>query len=191
MGAAKRIESNIVVILVGVLAAVALIWSDPSNRDLTMVGAFIFLSLFFIKPEKLLLVYLVICPLLDQMISFMGGQAGPQIILRGGIVLVLLFYWLTAMRNPLNIKVARPMMLLLFLLGVSALVFAGGQYFKTELAALAKLALWMLLLLTVADMVTVGKMKVKWIYRCVTLSLLITVLSLSRSEEHTSELQSH
>lgn len=133
------------------------------------------LVIFPISPASFLLGYLVCLPFLDLLIPFLTTRSselpfGPQVLIRGGLVVLLVYYWLVNMRNPLIFKPAVPMFILLCLLAFSTLTSS----IKTQLGyvSLAKLACWMLLLPTVADMVARRKMKLNTIYRCIVASNL-------------------
>ena len=175
----RRNELTIGVVLAGIVAGVALIWSDPSNKGLILVGSSIFLCLLFVKPEKVLLAYLVFCPVLDQFVHLFGkGIFGPQILVRGGLLMVVAFYWFANIDNMRFYRSARPILLLSAMLAMSAIVFAGNRDSRQEIAALSKITSWIFLTLTIADMVMQGKMKMKHIYLSVMLAFLISIVSL-------------
>ncbi len=137
------------------------------------------LLIFPIAPAGFLLAYLVGLPFLDALIPFFttelsGLRFGPQILFRGGLIVLLVYYWLVNHRNPLAFRPAFPMILLLLLLGFSTL--ASGIRTQLGLITLAKHAYWMLLLLTVADMVSQGNMKLETIYRFVIISTLFLMV---------------
>ena len=144
-------------------------------QTLITISAGLLLLIFPIAPAGFLLAYLVGLPFLDSLIPFFttdlsGLRFGPQILFRGGLIVLLAYYWLVNQRNPLAFRPAVPMILLLLLLGLSTL--ASGIRTQLGLITLAKHAYWMLLLLTVADMVAQGSMKLETIYRCVIISTL-------------------
>ena len=175
----RRNELTIGVVLAGIVAGVAMIWSEPSNKGLILLGSSIFLCLLFIKPEKVLLAYVVICPVLDQFVHvFGGGVFGAPILIRGGLLLLVAFYWFANVDNMRFYRSTRPILMLFVLLTASAIVFAGNRDSKEEFAALAKITSWIFLILTVADMVMQGKMEMKQIYRSVMLACLISIVSL-------------
>jgi hypothetical protein len=145
------------------------------TQTLVVISAGLMLLIFPIAPEGFLLVYLVSLPFLDALIPFFtvdesGLRFGPQILFRGGLTVLLAYYWLINQRNPLAFRPAIPMLLLLMLLVLSTLV--SGIGIQVGIITLAKHVYWMLLLLTVADMVSQGSMKLKTIYRCVIISTL-------------------
>jgi hypothetical protein len=147
---------------------------------LVAVGAGLILLIFPIVPEGFLLLYLVSLPFLDALIPFFtvdksGLRFGPQILLRGGLTILLVYYWLINHRNPLAFRPAIPMLLLLLLLALSTI--ASGIGIQVGLITLAKHVYWMLLLLTVADMVEQGNMKLETIYRCVIISTLFFMVA--------------
>lgn len=142
---------------------------------LVAISAGLLLLIFPIAPEGFLLVYLVSLPFLDALIPFFtvdksGLRFGPQILFRGGLTVLLAYYWLITQRNPLAFRPAIPMLLLVLLLALSTL--ASGIGVQVGFITLAKHVYWMLLLLTVADMVAQGSMKLETIYRCVIISTL-------------------
>jgi len=144
-------------------------------QKLVAISAGLLLLIFPIAPAGFLLAYLVGLPFLDSLIPFFttelsGLRFGPQILFRGGLIVLLAYYWLVNQRNPLAFRPAVPMILLLLLLGLSTL--ASGIRTQLGLITLAKHAYWMLLLFTVADMVAQGSMKLETIYRCVIISTL-------------------
>ena len=144
-------------------------------QTLVVISAGLLLLIFPIAPAGFLLAYLVGLPFLDSLIPFFttelsGLRFGPQILFRGGLIVLLAYYWLVNQRNPLSFRPAVPMVLLVLLLALSTL--ASGIRTQLGLVTLAKHAYWMLLLLTVADMVAQGSMKLETIYRCVIISTL-------------------
>jgi hypothetical protein len=144
-------------------------------QKLVALSAGLLLLIFPVAPAGFLLAYLVGLPFLDSLIPFFttevsGLRFGPQILFRGGLIILLAYYWLVGQRNPLAFRPAVPMILLLLLLGLSTL--ASGIRTRLGLITLAKHAYWMLLLLTVTDMVAHGSMKLETIYRCVIISTL-------------------
>ena len=185
----KAIESSVVIIVLAILLGAALIWSEPSNRVLVLVGTCVFLCLFFISTEKLLLMYLVISPVVDLLIPFFtsvsagGGRFGPQTLLRGGLVFLLASYFVLNKRNPLFVKAARPMFIFLLLIAIVTSASSRGVLLRRGITALAQVTFWMLLLLVVADMVVRGKMELKKIYRYVMISTLIFVASTTISSD--------
>jgi hypothetical protein len=145
------------------------------TQMLIAISAGLLLLIFPIAPEGFLLIYLISLPFLDALIPFFtveqsGLRFGPQILFRGGLTVLLAYYWLINQRNPLAFKPAIPMLLLVLLLVLSTL--ASGIRIQVGFITLAKHVYWMLLLLTVADMVAQGRMKLKTIYRCVIISTL-------------------
>jgi len=133
------------------------------------------LLIFPITPAGFLLAYLAGLPFLDALIPFFttdlsGLRFGPQILFRGGLIVLLTYYWLVNRRNPLDFKPAIPMLLLILLLALSTL--ASGVRTQIGIVTLAKHVYWMLLLITVADMVSQESMKLESIYRCVIISAL-------------------
>lgn len=174
---ASRIFEGILAITLGTLLGCILGFFPP--RAWVMVGAGGVLLLFPLQPGKFILGYLIISPLLDQLVYLLpqsGLLVGPQILVRGGMIMLLVFYWLAAQRNPLLVKAARPMFILLLWLVLST--FSSGMIEKLGLTNLAKIAFWMLLLPTVADLVAHEEVKLYTIYRCMLLSTLITIVSL-------------
>jgi hypothetical protein len=144
-------------------------------QTLVAISAGLLLLIFPIAPASFLLVYLVSLPFLDALIPFFtvdksGLRFGPQILLRGGLTVLLAYYWLVNKRSPLTIRPAVPMLLLLLLLALSTI--ASGIGLQVGFITLAKHMYWMLLLLTVTDMVAQGNMKLETIYRCVIISTL-------------------
>jgi len=142
---------------------------------LIAISAGLLLLIFPIAPAGFLLTYLVGLPFLDSLIPFFttelsGLRFGPQILFRGGLIVLLAYYWLINQRNPLAFRPTVPMVLLLLLLALSTL--ASGIRTQLGLVTLVKHVYWMLLLLTVADMVAQGSMKLETIYRCVIISTL-------------------
>ena len=145
------------------------------TQTLITISAGLLLLIFPIAPAAFLLAYLVGLPILDSLIPFFtndlsGLRFGPQILFRGGLIVLLTYYWLVNLRNPLAFKPAIPMLLLLLLLALSTLT--SGIRTQVGIVTLAKHVYWMLLLLTIADMVTQGSMKLETIYRCVIISTL-------------------
>jgi len=144
-------------------------------QTMVTISAGLLLLIFPIAPAGFLLAYLVGLPFLDALIPFFtielsGLRFGPQILFRGGLIVLLTYYWLINHRNPLTFRPALPMILLLLLFGLST--FASGIRTQLGIITLAKHAYWILLLLTIADMVAQGSMKLHTIYRCVTISSL-------------------
>ncbi len=142
---------------------------------LAVIGAGFMLLLFPISPARFLLAYLIGLPFLDSVIPFFtidlsGVQFGPQILLRGGLIILLVIYWLISRRNPFELKSTIPMFILLVLLSLSTL--AGGERTQMGLITLAKHAYWMFLLPTIADMVKHKQMKLETIYICIVVSTL-------------------
>lgn len=142
---------------------------------LAVIGAGFLLLLFPISPARFLLAYLIGLPFLDSVIPFFtidlsGVQFGPQILLRGGLIILLVIYWVISRRNPFKLKSTIPMFILLVLLLLSTL--AGGSRTQMGLITLAKHAYWMLLLPTIADMVKHKQMKLETIYICIVVSTL-------------------
>jgi len=180
---ASRIYEGIIAVTLGALLGLALVYFRV--QALVVIGAGVLLLIFPIQPEKFLLGYLVVMPLIDQLAPFFTGKLfglrfGPQILFRGGVTVLLIYYWLIKQRDLLVFKVARPMFILLSLLALMTL--SSGIMVQLGLVNLAKLAFWMLLLLTVADMVTQKKIKLRIIYRCMMFSVLIFIASLLISE---------
>ena len=179
MAAGRSTELALVIVIVGILTGIGLVLSEPSNRQLILIGSAFFLSLFLIKPEKILLIYLAITPLIDLLIPiFSRSRMGPQILIRGGLLVLLAFYWVTSTRNPLSFKPARPIFFLIILVLISAITFAGHKDTKEEISSIGKLFFWFFLLIAVADMTAQGKIEIKWIYRCVAIALLLSMFSL-------------
>jgi hypothetical protein len=145
------------------------------TQMLIAISAGLLLLIFPIAPEAFLLVYVVILPFLDALIPFCtidlsGLRFGPQILFRGGLTVLLAYYWLANQKNPMTFRPAIPMLLLVLLLAFSTL--ASGIRIQLGIITLAKHVYWMLLLLTVADMVAQGRMKLKSIYGCIIISNL-------------------
>jgi hypothetical protein len=145
------------------------------TQMLVAISAGLLLLIFPLAPASFLLVYLVSLPFLDALIPFFtvdksGLRFGPQILFRGGLTVLLAYYWLANKRNPLAIRPALPMLLLVLLLALSTV--ASGIRIQVGFITLAKHVYWMLLLLTVTDMVAQGNMKLETIYRCVVISTL-------------------
>lgn len=156
------------------LAAFNMVHLPP--QTLIAISAGLLLLIFPIAPESFLLVYLISLPFLDALIPFFtieksGLRFGPQILFRGGLTILLVYYWLIMQRNPLAFRPAIPMLLLVLLLTLSTI--ASGIGIQVGIITLAKHVYWMLLLLTVADMVAHGSMKLQTIYRCVIISDLL------------------
>lgn len=173
----------ITVIVLGILSGFALV--HFSTRTLVMIGTGILLPIFLIQPAKFLLAYLVASPLLDQMIPFLttrvsGLPSGPQILFRGGLTVLLVSYWLIRHRSPLIFKCAKPILMLLLLLAITTL--SSSTLIQLGITSLAKLAFWMLLLLTLADLVVQENITLETIYRFVMLSLLLLIGCLLLSE---------
>jgi hypothetical protein len=143
------------------------------------ISAGLLLLIFPIAPAGFLLAYLVGLPFLDSLIPFFttdqsGLRFGPQILFRGGLIVLLAYYWIVNRRNPLAFKPAVPMLLLILLLALSTL--ASGVRTQMGIVTLAKHVYWMLLLITVADMVSQESMKLETIYRCVIISALCFIV---------------
>lgn len=146
---------------------------------LVAIGAGLLLLVFPLSPTGFLLAYLVGLPFLDSLIPFfttvLGGfRFGPQILFRGGIIVLLAYYWLINQRSPLTFRPALPMILLVLLFGLSTI--ASGVRTKLGIITLAKYVYWMLLLITIADMVAQGNMKLEKVYHCVIVSTLCFML---------------
>jgi O-antigen ligase len=180
----SNISKGIIVIVLGTLLGATLV--NCSNQALVMTGAGVLLFAFLIQPAKLLLGYLVALPIIDQLIPFFTSRLlglqrfGPQILFRGGLTVLFIFYWLINQRNPFSFKVAVPMFVLLLLLAVTTI--ASGVEIQSGLVSLAKLAFWMFLLLIVADMVAQQEIELRVVYRCVIISVLIFAASLLISQ---------
>ena len=145
------------------------------TQMLIAISAGLLLLIFPIAPATFLLIYLLSLAFLDALIPFFttdqsGLRFGPQILFRGGLTVLLAYYWLANHMNPLAFKPAIPMLLLLMLLVISTLV--SGVRIQVGIITLAKHVYWMLLLLTVADMVKQGNMKLETVYLCVIISAL-------------------
>lgn len=169
---ASSLFVGIIAITLGALLGFTLVFFPP--RAWIIIGAGGMLLIFVIQPANFLLGYLVAMPILDASITFFTSAAsiGPQVLLRGGLIVLLGYYWLVTQRNPLVFKAALPMFMLLTLLVLSTFLSSG----MTNLAQSSnpvKIAYWMLLLLTVADMVAHKAIKPPAIYRCVMFSILI------------------
>ena len=175
----RRNELTIGIVLAAILAGAALIWSEPSNKGLILIGSSVFLCLLFIKPEKVLLAYVVVCPVLDQFVHlFGGGVFGPPILIRGGLLLLIAFHWFANIDNMRFYRSARPIIMLFVMLAASAIVFSGNRDSREEISTLAKITSWTFLILTVADMVMQGKMQINQIYISVMLAFLVSIASL-------------
>jgi hypothetical protein len=149
------------------------------TQMLIAISAGLLLLIFPIAPAGFLLVYIVSLPVMDALIPFFtidlsGLRFGPQILFRGGLTVLLAYYWLANHKNPLAFRPAIPMLLLLTLLILSTLV--SGIRIQVGIITLAKHVYWMLLLLTVADMVKQGTMKLINIYRCIIISILLFMI---------------
>ena len=167
---------GIMVVALGAVLGLALVYlAYLPIQILIAIGAGLLLLIFPISPANFLLAYLIGLSFLDLLIPFFTGQLlglqfGPQILFRGGLIVLLVYYWLINQRNPLAFKPALPMFILLAMLALSTL--SSGVNVQGGLISLAKIGYWMFLLLTVADMVAHGKMKLNTIYRCVMISTL-------------------
>ena len=142
---------------------------------LIAISTGLLLLVFFITPSGFLLVYLAGLPLLDALIPFFtidssGLRFGPQILFRGGLIVLLAYYWLANRRNPLDFRPAIPMLLLVLLLALSTL--SSGIRIRLGFITLARHVYWMLLLLTIADVIEQGKLKLETIYRTIIISTL-------------------
>jgi len=142
---------------------------------LIVISTGLLLLVFPVTPSGFLLVYLVGLPFLDALIPFFtvdssGLRFGPQILFRGGLIVLLACYWLANRRNPLVFKPAIPMLFLVLLLALSTL--ASGIRIQLGFITLARHIYWMLLLLTIADMVEQGNMRLETIYRTMIISAL-------------------
>jgi len=142
---------------------------------LIAISTGLLLFVFPVIPSGFLLMYLVGLPFLDALIPFFttdssGLRFGPQILFRGGLIVLLACYWLTNRRNPFAFRPAIPMLLLVLLLVMSTL--ASGVRIQLGFLTLARHVYWMLLLLTIADMVEQGNMKLETIYRTIIISSL-------------------
>lgn len=135
------------------------------------------LLLFPFQPGKFLLGYLIISPILDQLAYVFGSglPIEPQILFRGGLTVILVYYWLAAQRNPLLVKAALPSFILLAVLTLS--MIGSGAINAKGISDLAKLMFWMLLLPTVADMVAHKVVRLNTIYRCLVISLMVMTAS--------------
>ena len=154
-----------------ILLRVRMVRSSAGIRGLIIVGVVRFLFLSNVKYEKFFLVYLVISPLVDQLIPFFtsvsagGTRFGPQILLRGGMIGLSVYYLLTGRKRSFHIKAALPMFMILLLIAIGTV--GSGILVMKGLVNLAKVAFWMFLLLAIAHMVARGKIKVETIYWCV------------------------
>jgi len=142
---------------------------------LIAIGTGLLLLVFPVTPPNFLLAYLVGLPFLDALIPFFtidssGLRFGPQILFRGGLIVLLAYYWLANRRNPLVFRPAIPMLLLVLLLALSTL--ASGIRIQLGFITLARHLYWMLLLLTIADIIEQGKMKLETIYLTIIISTL-------------------
>ncbi len=172
-------SKGVIVVFLGALLGFAVV--NFSTQALVMIGTGLLLFAFLIQPAKFLLGYLIALPILDQLVPFFtvrssGFRLGPQIILRGGITMLLVFYWLVNQRNPFAFKFALPAFLLIVLLVITT--FIGGILVLQGIGEIAKIAFWTFLALVVADMVLQGKMELKTVYRCIVLSLMVFEVSL-------------
>ncbi|MFC1712113.1 O-antigen ligase family protein [Candidatus Poribacteria bacterium] len=191
LAAGRSAESVIGITILAILLGVGLIWSDPSNRALIMVGAGTFLFLFFVKPETFLLAYLIISPIVDQLMPFFtrwsgsGARFGPHILLRGGLIIFMVFYLVTDylapnVSNKRGVKAAWPMLILILLLGINTVL--NRVTFILGANQLAKFTFWILMLLTVENMVVQGKMKLETIYRYIIFSVILSLISVLISD---------
>lgn len=152
-----------------------------SLQSFIFLGAGLLLIAFIINPAKFLLFYLAIIPLIDQLIPFFAigeieSRFGPHMILRGGITVLLAFYWLTNRRNPMIFWVSKPIFIFIPLIALSILY--NGIRIKAGIISLSKITLWMLLVITVADLAMQGKMQIKSIYKSMLISIIFFVISL-------------
>ncbi len=172
----SRVRKGTPLIALGAAAGLTLVYLVYLPQVLLVIGAGLLLLVFPISPANFLLAYLVGLSFLDLLIPFFttifagGLHFGPQIIFRGGLIVLLLYYWLLNRRNPLAFRPAVPMFILFLLLTFSSL--GGSTTMQIGLSDLAKFLYWIALLLTVADMVQQGKMRLHTIYRCVVISAL-------------------
>jgi len=142
---------------------------------LIVISTGLLLLIFPVAPSGFLLGYLVGLPFLDALIPFFTIDSsdlrfGPQILFRGGLIILLAYYWLTNRRNPFAFRPAIPMLLLVLLLALTTL--ASGIRVQLGFITLARHVYWMLLLLTIMDMVEQGNMKLETIYRAIIISTL-------------------
>lgn len=168
-------------ILIIIGAVLGYFVANFSFHTLIILGAGLVLLVFVFDPAKFLLFYLATIPLIDQLIPLFTSaesdfKIGPNIIIRGGLTLLLAFYWLINKRNPMNFWVAKPIFIFIALIVLSILY--SNAAIKSGFIHLTKISLWMILIITVSDLVMQKKMCMADIYKYLLISVILFVSSL-------------
>jgi O-antigen ligase len=175
------------IILAGILSAsLGFVLVNFSAKVLAMVFSFFISLVFFIKPKNFLLGYLIISPILEQLIPYFGFdisglRLGPQIVIRGGLTVLLMFYLIANYKDISSIQIIKPIFAILALFSITTIIVDMRN--SMAFSELAKIFYWLLLLVTIAKMTQNSQMTINKIYQSVTISSIMFLIILFVSQK--------